>query len=242
MCFPPDSKFDYAAYQPEQMKSWKGCHGFDPAVQRQITNAIPPYLIGDVAQKPSPLGVLDSASLYQNVVTQPSVVNTASGLNCEALDVVMDLDDSRKRENRTSFLAGDVQEVTTQPSISRRTVHLEVLERQLGEFAREQLASGIIPSDDALKHEARNLLRTEYDSWDHTAADDPEWLALFKKAHGIADQSFDTSFRTDGDNGRGDQSRVACGQSPFSLSSPDQRNVIDLGLSDVLFDHQFEVP
>jgi hypothetical protein len=42
-------------------------------------------------------------------------------------------------------------------------------------------------TDEILQAEARRILYDDDDSWNQTAADNPEWLALFKKAHGIVD-------------------------------------------------------
>jgi len=38
-----------------------------------------------------------------------------------------------------------------------------------------------------LQQEARRILYDDDDSWNQTAADNPEWLSLFKKAHGITE-------------------------------------------------------
>jgi hypothetical protein len=36
-----------------------------------------------------------------------------------------------------------------------------------------------------LQDQARVILYEDADGWEQTAADNPEWLNLFKKAHGI---------------------------------------------------------
>ena len=234
--FPTERKIYFAANKPEQMKSWQGCHGFDPAVQRQITNAIPPYLLGDEAHTAFPFGALDSASIRQHTIADPSIANTAAALNDEALNVLMDLDDSNKRESGINFSAGDTQ-VISQPLTAQGTECSEILSRQLGNYAREQIASGIALSDDALKLESRKLLHNDCNPWKQTAADNPKWLALFKKEHGIAVDFVDSSFRLDDGNGGAGPSIIACRENPFDLNSLDQRDMTDLGLSDMLFDH-----
>lgn len=64
----------------------------------------------------------------------------------------------------------------------------EILTLRLGRFAREYIekhgnASAI--TDEMLQREARMILYSDADGWEQTAADNPEWLNLFKKAHGI---------------------------------------------------------
>jgi hypothetical protein len=63
----------------------------------------------------------------------------------------------------------------------------EILTLRLGRFAREHIAKHGAKSitDDMLQREARLILYNDADGWDQTAADNPEWLTLFKKAHGI---------------------------------------------------------
>jgi len=63
----------------------------------------------------------------------------------------------------------------------------EVLTLRLGKFAREQIEKhgpGSV-TDNMLQSEARNILYGNDDPWEQTSADNPEWLNLFKKAHGI---------------------------------------------------------
>lgn len=43
---------------------------------------------------------------------------------------------------------------------------------------------GSVP-DELLQRQARRILYGDDDPWNQTEADNPEWLALFKKAHGI---------------------------------------------------------
>ena len=63
----------------------------------------------------------------------------------------------------------------------------EVLTVRLGRFVREQMQAGIYPSDELIQGEARRILFESDDTWNQTAADNPEWLDLFKKAHGLSD-------------------------------------------------------
>jgi hypothetical protein len=63
----------------------------------------------------------------------------------------------------------------------------EILTLRLGRFARQhQEKNPDVPiADEMLQREARWILYDCDDPYDQTAADNPEWLGLFKKAHGI---------------------------------------------------------
>ena len=61
----------------------------------------------------------------------------------------------------------------------------EVLTVRLGQFASKMVKHGIVITDEMLQAEARQIVYDSDDSWNQTAADNPEWLDLFKKAHGL---------------------------------------------------------
>lgn len=63
----------------------------------------------------------------------------------------------------------------------------EILTLRLGRFARQYIErhGAVSLTDQMLQDEARVILYGEADGWEQTAADNPEWLNLFKKAHGI---------------------------------------------------------
>lgn len=63
----------------------------------------------------------------------------------------------------------------------------EILTLRLGRFAREHIekhGAGSL-TDEMLQVESRRILYGDDDPWNQTSADNPEWLNLFKKAHGI---------------------------------------------------------
>ena len=63
----------------------------------------------------------------------------------------------------------------------------EILTLRLGRYAREHMekhSTNSIP-DHLLQAESRRLLYGTDDAWEQTAADNPEWLNLFKKSHGL---------------------------------------------------------
>ncbi len=77
------------------------------------------------------------------------------------------------------------------PILNPNATCWEILTVMLGRFAREYIdkhgSSSI--TDDMLQKEARRILYGDPDDvWNQTSADNPEWLSLFKKAHGIDNQ------------------------------------------------------
>jgi len=67
----------------------------------------------------------------------------------------------------------------------------EILTLRLGRFAREHITkhgAGSV-TDEMLQNESRRILYGDDDPWNQTSADNPEWLSLFKKAHGIDTQA-----------------------------------------------------
>lgn len=61
----------------------------------------------------------------------------------------------------------------------------EILTVRLGRFAKEQSDKGVLLTDELLQNQARLILYDDPDPWNQTPADNPEWLDLFKRAHGL---------------------------------------------------------
>ncbi|KAF2093936.1 hypothetical protein NA57DRAFT_17024, partial [Rhizodiscina lignyota] len=61
----------------------------------------------------------------------------------------------------------------------------ELLTFHLGEFAASAQHAGIALTDELLQQEARRIVYGEDDPWNQTAADNAEWLCMFKIGHGI---------------------------------------------------------
>jgi hypothetical protein len=133
------------------MVDWKGCRGFDPNVAAQVSNAMPPYLIGVEAVSPNPF--------------------SASRSNTTPLMVDRSVPDG---ENA----------VVTEKSPATRTTCWEKLTINLGRYAKQMAAKGEIATDEMLQAQARKIIYDSDDTWNQTAADNPEWLDLFKKALG----------------------------------------------------------
>ena len=147
------------------MKDWKGCRGLDPEVAAQVTKAMPPYLIGQEAMSPIPFSATNQTSLKQCMSYEPEFAS-------QHFEAFPDCPSPRNTQKMTCW---------------------EILTVRLGRFALEKIMQGITPSDETLQDYARQLLYGNDDPWNQTAADNPEWLNLFKKAHGLLTPSEDTA-------------------------------------------------
>lgn len=172
------------------MKDWKGCRGLGPLVAAHVTNAMPPYLIANESKSPFPFSASNTSSLkYHDLYFEPGDVDylrSAAPMVSPALaeSRALGLGAMATPPNTAS------QSETTPPTEPPNPVATcwEILTLRLGRFAREQTekhGSNSI-TDAMLQSQARLILYDEDDAWHQTAADNPEWLNLFKKAHGIA--------------------------------------------------------
>ena len=151
------------------MSEWRGCRGLDPAVAAQVTNAMPPYLIGIESVSPNPFSATNRAT-WQHPLNQPLPSGTA-------------LDGSR-------HLEGDLRERTREPTIDNagfvsKATCWEILTVRLGRYASEMARKGTVLTDEMLQQQARQIVYGDDDTWNQSPADNPEWLDLFKKAHGL---------------------------------------------------------
>lgn len=73
------------------------------------------------------------------------------------------------------------------PHVNPNATCWEILTLRLGRFAREYIEKHGVDSltDKMLQDQAHIIIYGDADGWEQTAADNPEWLNLFKKAHGI---------------------------------------------------------
>lgn len=148
------------------MKDWKGCRGLEPAVASNVLNAMPPYLIGHEATTLHPF----SATRHD-----PWLTRTLEGQ--EGME-------GPYPEAHPSLGGTALRPLPDNPQSGRATCW-EVLTLMLGKFAKEQSDKGVVMTDEILQRKARRILYDSDDTWDQTAADNPEWLDLFKKAHGL---------------------------------------------------------
>ena len=140
------------------MKDWKGCRGLDPKVAAQVARAMPPYLIGQEAVSPIPFSATNATSLKCCMNYEPEYLS-------QHFEAFPDCPSPRNTQKMTCW---------------------EILTVRLGRFALEKMGEGVTPSDEMLQAHARRLLYDNDDPWNQTAADNPDWLKLFKKAHGLA--------------------------------------------------------
>lgn len=81
-------------------------------------------------------------------------------------------------ETRTGA-AGQLTAMKSKPT------SFEYLTARLTEFVHEVQATGGIVTDGILQKEARCIMYVDDDPWNQTAADNPEWLKLFKEGMGL---------------------------------------------------------
>ncbi|OSS53532.1 hypothetical protein B5807_01212 [Epicoccum nigrum] len=168
------------------MRNWKGCRGFSPEVAVHVTNAMPPYLIANESKSPFPFSATNKNSCSQIPVSLVSK-------DLEYLLPTTDLSDAY--QNGGQHVGPIVLQNTTaedylthSANTQSRATCWEILTLRLGRFAREHFEKdgACTITDEMLQKEARVILYGEPDDpWHQTAADNPEWLNLFKKAHGI---------------------------------------------------------
>ena len=152
-----------------RMAEWKGCRGLDPAVAAQVTNAMPPYLIGVEAVSPVPFSASNRGTTRHNMLMISGEGDAELGpVHNAAYD-----------SNEGHLHAGDLDD------FGYKATCWEVLTVRLGKYANDMAKQGVTMTDEMLQAQARRILYDSDDAWNQTAADNPEWLDLFKKAHGL---------------------------------------------------------
>jgi len=191
-----------------KMMDWKGCRGLDPDVANFVTNAMPPFLIGNEqvslnpfsASNDSSLGMggppelTVTGSLSSDELAAQSLFNWNSSIDCNGLMVpnsgfTFNSAEGKNFMVRDPILGIDFDLSKPSPKVS---TCWEILTLRLGSYVKEQLQLGILPTDEMLQRQARLILYESDDHWNQTAADNKEWLELFKKAHGLPSTSKDT--------------------------------------------------
>ncbi|KAL1604283.1 hypothetical protein SLS59_004078 [Nothophoma quercina] len=170
------------------MKNWKGCRGLDAPVAMHVTNAMPPYLIANESKSPFPF----SATNTNNCSRMPVMLGTQDieYLIPNTTNLSDAYQDDRQKvgpivlQNTTANDYSSSESANNHP----QATCWEILTLRLGRHARQHIerhGAGSV-TDEMLQKEARIILYGEPDDpWHQTAADNPEWLNLFKKAHGI---------------------------------------------------------
>jgi hypothetical protein len=189
------------------MKNWKGCRGLDASVAVHVTNAMPPYLIANESKSPFPFSATNASSCSVRLQEETCANNYPKLTEAQRMPVMLGSQDLEYLIPNTTNLSdayrGDGKKVgpivlqnttandyssSESPNSHPQATCWEILTLRLGQFARQYIekhGTGTV-TDEMLQKEARIILYGEPDDpWHQTAADNPEWLNLFKKAHGI---------------------------------------------------------
>lgn len=175
-----------------------------------VTNAMPPYLIANERISPFPFSASNTSSLKVGLdesidPLQEANATQQSHLLLENQDLEFLLPNNRDLTPSTDLCLayqpgadastiGPIILSTPQHyaanetgSVTPNATCWEILTLRLGRFARQHIEKHGAQSltDKMLQDEARVILYGEADGWEQTAADNDEWLKLFKKAHGI---------------------------------------------------------
>ncbi|KAJ6186582.1 Zinc finger C2H2 [Penicillium mononematosum] len=151
------------------MADWKGDHGFPPWIAEQVTHSVPPYLIQ-----------LESHTLVPFSATNTQVQDHLSQMLSRATfnnETGGHENDGQRHEERPEMTSVIGEFETDNLSLDSYT---QVLTRHLSHFAQQQMALGVVPSDEMFQSEARRLLYDSDDPWNQTIADHPQWLATFR--------------------------------------------------------------
>ncbi len=87
---------------------------------------------------------------------------------------------------RSSAIASEQIRSTDDKSIDYSINNHARLEKELKDWARFQVSTGRIPSDEEIQHQARLIVFKSDDPWNQTMIDDPAILLLFKRQTGLA--------------------------------------------------------
>jgi hypothetical protein len=190
-----------------KMKDWKSCRGFDAAVSALVTNAMPPYLIGNESNSIIPFSASNQASMahhsdilngqqeIQSAINDLAMWNASAYLDGSQNPESMELSMTAPGMLSNQFTMGtECQEYIG----SRSSTHVpkistcwEILTVRLGLFVKERMMQGIPITDEMLQAQARWIIYESDDTWNQTSADNQEWLELFKKAHGLPNVASD---------------------------------------------------
>jgi hypothetical protein len=185
----------------DQMSLWKGCRGLDVEVARLVTNAMPPYIIGTESKTPNPFSATKSSYTGYPHPNNPSLSPTETEprmlpgpLSMEgwgpAAAAGTPMYSDCAIANPDLLFGLDAMGTNQQNATETRLSNCwQILTQGLGQFVQGKLRQGIVPSDHMLQEHARILLYGSDDGWNQTAADNPEWLEMFKKAHGMSSTS-----------------------------------------------------
>lgn len=73
----------------------------------------------------------------------------------------------------------------TTDGLARQPTTFEFLTERLGQYVKLARETGVTITDELLQQEARCIVYEDDDPWNQTAADNRQWLNLFKQGHGL---------------------------------------------------------
>jgi hypothetical protein len=83
------------------------------------------------------------------------------------------------------------------PHTSATPTSFEYLVSELGKFTMAQKTQDLVPTDQMLQEKARLIVYGDNDPWNQTAADNSQWLELFKQGYGIVDPALSNTGQTE---------------------------------------------
>jgi len=152
------------------MSSWRGDHVFDPSVASRVTNAMPPYLIGAESLSFVPFSATSSGSKDH--------FNQISSQMGWPINAPAPAEDDAVVETLSDRIYLDQMPASTK-------AFTEILTQHLSRYAQQQSMLGIFPTDEMFQQESRRVLYDCEDTWNQTVADNSEWLASFRRQHGL---------------------------------------------------------
>lgn len=90
-----------------------------------------------------------------------------------------------ERRSLDPFSATNINHLRQPEPFASTGTFVSDLEKELYAFVKAQVTRGHVPSDQEIQNRARVLIYEYDDPWNQTVADDPEWLAQFKKRAGL---------------------------------------------------------
>lgn len=153
------------------MDDWQGGHGFEPSIEAQVMNALPPYTLGTERRSFVPFSatcsdsrdhIMQMRKFYEDRQSGEDGIQGAPGLGPSSADQLpagAGAEEDRSMVSHTS---------------------MTWITRGMARFAQRQMRLGVIPTDAMFQNEARRLIYGSEDGWEQTIADNGEWLANFR--------------------------------------------------------------
>lgn len=93
---------------------------------------------------------------------------------------------SKGSTKRVMEMTGGAEACEGRQQAPRAPTSFESLTARLGDYVRIARENSLDLTDDALRRQARLILYDDDDPWNHTPADNPQWLNMFKSGYGLS--------------------------------------------------------